>query len=87
MRLNKKYVLIFMFIFAIQVMDGCSNDDSGRSVDNNTSIADLMASINIQHIAKPVSAPDFELLSVNDERVGLSRYRGKVILLSFWATW
>lgn len=32
-------------------------------------------------------APDFSLRSVAGERVKLSDYQGKVVLLSFWATW
>lgn len=32
-------------------------------------------------------APDFSLRTLSGERVKLSDYRGKVVLLSFWATW
>ena len=32
-------------------------------------------------------APDFSLLSLNDEPVQLNDYRGKVVLLNFWAVW
>jgi thiol-disulfide isomerase/thioredoxin len=30
---------------------------------------------------------DFELLNLNGERIKLSDYHGKVVLLNFWATW
>jgi peroxiredoxin len=46
-----------------------------------------MASANIQRVPEVVKAPDFELSSVNGERIKLSRYRGKVVFLSFWTTW
>lgn len=34
-----------------------------------------------------VPAPDFELTSLDGKKVKLSDYRGKAILLNFWATW
>jgi cytochrome c biogenesis protein CcmG/thiol:disulfide interchange protein DsbE len=32
-------------------------------------------------------APDFSLLDLSDQNVSLSHFRGKVVLLDFWATW
>ena len=32
-------------------------------------------------------APNFSLLDITGQRVELSSYRGKVVLLDFWATW
>jgi peroxiredoxin len=34
-----------------------------------------------------VPAPDFELTSLDGKKVRLSDYRGKAVLLNFWATW
>ncbi len=48
---------------------------------------DLMESIGIQQFTEFVKAPDFELVSIKGEKHRLSQYRGKVVLLSFWATW
>ena len=36
---------------------------------------------------EPVSAPDFELVSLQGETIRLSALRGKVVVLNFWATW
>ena len=36
--------------------------------------------------ALPV-APDFTLKDLDDKEVSLSQYKGKVVLLNFWATW
>jgi len=36
---------------------------------------------------KGVLAPDFQLASVDGKQVKLSEYRGKAVLLNFWATW
>ena len=37
--------------------------------------------------ARGVPAPDFELASLDGRKVKLSDYRGKAVLLNFWATW
>lgn len=34
-----------------------------------------------------VLAPDFELVNLEGERVTLSDFRGKAVLVNFWATW
>lgn len=34
-----------------------------------------------------VKAKDFELLDLQEQKVKLSNYKGKVIILNFWATW
>jgi len=34
-----------------------------------------------------IHAPDFELSTLDGKRVKLSDYRGKAVLLNFWATW
>jgi thiol-disulfide isomerase/thioredoxin len=36
---------------------------------------------------KPVPAADFQLRTLDDKRVRLSDYRGKVVLINFWTTW
>jgi thiol-disulfide isomerase/thioredoxin len=43
------------------------------------------------HCAKegkpPSSAPDFTLQSLDNQEITLSKLKGKVVLLDFWATW
>jgi peroxiredoxin len=36
---------------------------------------------------KGIAAPDFNLLTLDGQKVKLSDYRGKAVLLNFWATW
>ena len=58
---------------------------SGTRLDSD--LADMVASMNLYSFNEVVNAPDFELMSVNGEKVSLGQHRGKVILLSFWTTW
>jgi len=37
--------------------------------------------------SKPVPAPEWQLADLNGKTVKLSDYRGKVVVLNFWATW
>jgi peroxiredoxin len=37
--------------------------------------------------SQPSLAPDFSLPDLTGEKLDLSSYRGKVVLLDFWATW
>jgi thiol-disulfide isomerase/thioredoxin len=41
----------------------------------------------LNRLETPVSAPDFSLEDIDGEQQALSDYRGKVIMLNFWATW
>ncbi len=50
-------------------------------------VSDLMKAADIFPIADLQKAPDFDLLSLDGRRVQLGRYRGKVVLISFWTTW
>ncbi len=42
---------------------------------------------NLPGIAVGEAAPDFELLNLNGEKVKLSDFQGKKVMLNFWATW
>jgi thiol-disulfide isomerase/thioredoxin len=59
---------------------------SGQQAPTASSVDDLVKSLGLK---KPgmSSAPDFHLLDANGSPVALSSYRGKMVLLNFWATW
>ncbi len=40
-----------------------------------------------QQKSVPKTAPDFALTTIDSKPLKLSAYRGKVVLLDFWATW
>jgi peroxiredoxin len=42
---------------------------------------------NLTVIKDVIPAPDFELQDMDEDKIKLSDYKGKVVLLNFWATW
>lgn len=48
---------------------------------------DLFIKIRISLIKGDKRAPDFSLLDLHGRKVGLKQFRGKIVLLNFWATW
>lgn len=87
MKKHKKYLCIFTLVVAASVMYACTKEKTEDALKSRASTAELMAAMNIQQITQPAKAPDFELTSVTGRKVSLSQYRGKVVFLSFWATW
>jgi peroxiredoxin len=56
---------------------------SGKYLDRNRKHGPLKLVGDI----KGVAAPDFSLFTLDGQKVKLSDYRGKAVLLNFWATW
>lgn len=42
---------------------------------------------NLTVVTKTIPASDFALQNMDEETIRLSDYRGKVVLVNFWATW
>ncbi len=50
-------------------------------------INDMYYNAGIQYLSPPVKAPDFTLENIEGIKKSLSDYRGKVVVLNFWAHW
>lgn len=46
-----------------------------------------LAAVSAQSVKKGAAAPDFNIALSTGEKVSLSSYKGKAVLLHFWATW
>ncbi len=67
---------------------GFVNDVEMRKLYSDTRVALGLRSDNEQEItAEAEPAQNFELKDLNGKTVKLSDYRGKVVLVTFWATW
>jgi peroxiredoxin len=77
MKLNKWYlaaaVLLILIVLSYQY-------STANGKDNKTS------SNNVQEDSYPL-APEFSLADIKGNVVNLSDYKGKVVIIDFWATW
>lgn len=63
-----------VWLVCLAVLVGCDKEDEAARATSETVTA------------RP-AAPDFELRDLRGRDVRLSSYRGKVVVLNFWATW
>ncbi|WP_461201233.1 TlpA family protein disulfide reductase [Anoxybacillus sp. TBDG-1] len=66
---------IFAFIFIFAPISDTTNE--GTSEQSSTNVG-----IDVGEMA-----PDFELMTLKGEKVQLSQFRGKKVILNFWASW
>lgn len=70
----------------IALMPALTARSSAQQAKSPASVDALLKSIGLSKPAMS-GAPDFNLLDTNGNPVGLSGYRGKLVLINFWATW
>ena len=70
-----------LFIIVIAVIAGCNKKNQEPEKNEKETLQDTKIKED-EHIA-----PDFSLFTPDGEKVTLSDYSGKIILLDFWATW
>lgn len=94
-------VILSILILSLLLMSGCSqnnkkaSDNSTEQIStDNSSDKDTQVQTSAQtnadsqsETSESVLATDFEVTLVTGETVKLSDYRGKKVLLNFWATW
>lgn len=91
---NLPLYLIILGIFLIAVIivaaiadqsqrpNNASSQDTYSNASSNTATADLK----IGHFVGNI-APDFTLHTIDNKEIKLSDFRGKRVILNFWATW
>ena len=82
---------------AFFLLQSCTKRDSTRelaaapsgtpSVAQERALSDLLKKSGFGVPEKPFPAEDFTLASLEGSQTSLSSYKGKVVFLSFWATW
>lgn len=78
--LNK---LFYPVIILTLIVFGCNKNKNNSSADNGNKNLNVVHALN----KGGDKAYDFSLQSVNGKTVSLSDFKGKVVVLDFWATW
>ncbi len=79
-------VLILMFAVSCKKENSTSTQDSINK-SNSSSSTETTESSDKEGFKEGNIAPDFEVRLLSGETSKLSDYKGKIVLLNFWATW
>ena len=72
-------------LITIIMLIGSINFTNCENVESNTAVEPQPT--NNETSSEFGSAPGFVLESINGEKISLKDYKGKVVMLNFWATW
>lgn len=88
--MSKKIIgllLVAVIIIALAVWAVIDNQQEDQALNNMALGSDVDFLPTDDGLAKGELAPDFELTTITGEEMRLSDYRGKAVVLNFWATW
>jgi hypothetical protein len=80
-------ILLVIFLGGIMAPANASAGDTNPEITTSNDIPGLMELMSISPLTELDASPDFNLMSLAEEQINLRQQRGKVVLLSFWATW
>ena len=81
--------ILLVVALAVLLVSSCSQKKpaAARAPVSPGAIADQLRTAGLDIPKSDVSSVDFNLEALDGKTVTLSSYKGKVVLLSFWATW
>ncbi|MFC4712684.1 peroxiredoxin family protein [Planococcus dechangensis] len=88
--MSKKMIVLLtvaIVIIALAVWAVIDNQREERALNNMALGSNVDFLPTDEGLARGEAAPDFELTTLTGEQMRLSDYRGKAVILNFWATW
>ncbi len=76
-----KRVFIIILLIFVGILSGFNRDESLAASE------DPILSAGFLKYAEIIQAPVFDVEDLDGNRITLESFRGKVVLLFFWATW
>ncbi len=89
----KRYVIALLVMTGSLTLFGCSKNASEIKGGQNAEVSSSQLSSNensaaeVNHTTGDNRAPGFTLVDTKGKKVSLSDYKGKIVILDFWATW
>ena len=99
MKRNRWVIVVVLAAFALMVWSGYANYKRRKQYAQRQAQGTAPETTNNQSVQQDVSAdeglpdlrgkraPEFSLRTVEGKKLSLSDYRGKAVLINFWATW
>jgi len=83
-----KTVFVFLITASITISCGQNEADKSQNQDQNQSEEEVQADIQAStKIRKGQKVPEFDFRTTENQRYSINELRGKVVLLTFFATW
>lgn len=79
----KKVLSVFMILFLTAGIFGCQKTEKSNNAENK--VADTTS--NVTTARTNDLAPGFTLKLTDGKDIKLSNYKGKIVIIDFWATW
>ncbi len=84
---HTKWLLPALIMFLALGTAGCGNNNNGSDNDINTDTGSSQMETDGQGLKEGDTAPDFTADLPDGKSFSLSKQKGKIVLLNFWATW
>lgn len=85
--MNKKIIIILVLVIAVIGIGGLLYFENPKDEVIVEPVEEPVEKTATTEIAIGNIAPDFTLKNLSGDDVSLSDYKGKIVLLNFWATW